>query len=138
MFNQAIRPEEAHFLADRPVEEWTEEAEAADMDHLRRVARQLWTDLLAAPGSFVVREDGKSLLVYEDELRLNFQHPHKEQLSRDSINIEPVGYDTPEHEFAVCPEARRLVNMRSMATANLRSRDYNKVSAHSPAWFLSR
>ena len=29
MFNQAIRPEEAHFLAARPNEEWTEEAQAA-------------------------------------------------------------------------------------------------------------
>ena len=30
MFNQAIRPEDAHFLAARPDEEWTEEAQAAD------------------------------------------------------------------------------------------------------------
>ena len=63
-----------------------------------------------------MREDGKSLLVYEDELRLNFQeHPHKEQLSREYIEFEPVGYNTPEHEIAVCLEARRLVHMRSMA-----------------------
>ena len=52
--------------------------------------------------------------MFEDRLRLNFQHPHKEQLSRDHINLE--GYDdTPEHEIAVCPEARLLVHMRSMA-----------------------
>ena len=65
---------------------------------------------------FLVREDGKSLLVYEDELRLNFQeHPHKKQLSRDYVEFEPVGYDSPQHEIAVCPEARLLVHMRSMA-----------------------
>ena len=117
MFNQALRPEEAHLLAARPVEEWTEEAE--------RAAGRVWTigeeweDLLerlvGSARVFLVREDGKSLLVFEDRLRLNFQHPHKEQLSRDHINLE--GYDdTPEHEFAMCLEARRLVNMRSMAT----------------------
>ena len=106
MFNQAIRPEDAHFLADRPNEEWTIGEE--------------WEDLkdrfVGSARVFLVREDGKSLLVYEDELRLNFQeHPHKEQLSRDSIEFEPVGYDSPQHEIAVCPEARRLVHMRSMA-----------------------
>ena len=95
MFNQAIRPDE----------EWTIGEE--------------WEDLLdrfvGSARVFLVREDGKSLLVYEEELRLNFQHPHKEQLSKDHINLEGY-YDTPEHEFAMCLEARRLVNMRSMAT----------------------
>ena len=65
---------------------------------------------------FLVREDGKSLLVYEDELRLIFDHPHKEKLSRDHIELEPMGYNNPEHQFALCPEARRLVDMHSMAT----------------------
>ena len=78
-----------------------------------------WEDLkdrfVGSARVFLVREDGKSLLVYEDELRLNFQHPHKEQLSRDHVNLETYD-DTPEYEFAMCPEARRLVNMRSMAT----------------------
>jgi len=96
MFNQAICPDE----------EWTIGEE--------------WEDLrdrfVGSARVFLVREDGKSLLVYEDELRLNFQeHPHKEQLSRDSIEFEPVGYNTPEHEIAVCLEARRLVHWRSMA-----------------------
>ena len=95
MFNQAIRPDE----------EWTIGEE--------------WEDLLdrfvGSARVFLVREDGKSLLVFEDRLRLNFQHPHKEQLSKDHINLEGY-YDTPEHEFAMCLEARRLVNMRSMAT----------------------
>ena len=119
MFNQAIRPEEAHFLAARPNEEWTEEAQAAA--EATWVIGEEWEDLkdrfVGSARVFLVREDGKCLLVYEDELRLNFQeHPHKEQLSRDYIEFEPMGYDSPEHEFAMCPEARRLVNMRSMAT----------------------
>ena len=106
MFNQAIRRPD-HFLAARPDEEWTIGEE--------------WEDLLdrfvGSARVFLVREDGKSLLVYQDELRLNFEeHPYKEQLSRDNIEFEPVGYNTPQHEFAMCPEARRLVNMRSMAT----------------------
>ena len=96
MFNQAIRPDE----------EWTIGEE--------------WEDLLdrfvGSARVFLVREDGKSLLVYEDVLRLNFQHPHKKQLSEDYVEFEPVGYNTPEHEIAVCLEARRLVNMHSMAT----------------------
>ena len=100
MFNQAIRPEEAA----RPDEEWTIGEE--------------WEDLLdrfvGSARVFLVREDGKSLLVYEEELRLNFQHPHKEQLSRDHVLFETYN-DTPEHEIAVCLEARRLVHMRSMA-----------------------
>ena len=101
MFNQAIRrPDEAHY------EEWTVGEE--------------WEDLrdrfVGSARIFLVREDGKSLLVYEDVLRLNFQHPHKKQLSEDYyVNFEPVGYNTPEHEIAVCLEARRLVHMRSMA-----------------------
>ena len=94
MFNQAIRPDE----------EWTIGEE--------------WEDLLdrfvGSARVFLVREDGKSLLVYEEELRLNFQHPHKEQLSRDHVLFETYN-DTPEHEIAVCLEARRLVHMRSMA-----------------------
>ena len=98
MFNQAIRPEA------RPDEEWTIGEE--------------WEDLLdrfvGSARVFLVREDGKSLLVYEEELRLNFQHPHKEQLSRDHVLFETYN-DTPEHEIAVCLEARRLVHMRSMA-----------------------
>ena len=116
MFNQALRPEDAHFLAARPFEEWTEEAE--------RAAGRVWTigeeweDLLerlvGSARVFLVREDGKSLLVFEDRLRLNFQHPHKEQLSRDHVLFETYN-DTPEHEIAVCLEARRLVHMRSMA-----------------------
>ena len=101
MFNQAIRrPDGAHY------EEWTVGEE--------------WEDLrdrfVGSARVFLVREDGKSLLVYEDEVRLNFQeHPHKEQLSREYIEFEPVGYNTPEHEIAVCLEARRLVHWRSMA-----------------------
>jgi hypothetical protein len=117
MFHQALRPEEAHFLAARPDDEWTEEAEAA-ADRTWTVLEE-WEDLLdrfvGSARVFLVREDGKSLLVYEDELRLNFQHPHKEQLSRDHVNLETYD-DTPEYEFAMCPEARWLVNMHSMAT----------------------
>ena len=107
MFNQAIRrPDEAHFIADRPNEEWTI---GEEWEYLR-------DRFVGSARVFLVREDGKSLLVYEDELRLNFQeHPHKEKLSRDSIEFEPVGYNTPQHEIAVCLEARRLVHMRSMA-----------------------
>ena len=118
MFNQAIRPEDAHFLAARPDEEWTEEAQAA-AERTWTIGEE-WQDLLdrfvGTARVFLVREDGKSLLVYEDELRLNFQeHPHKKQLSRDHVEFEPVGYDSPQHEIAVCPEARLLVHMRSMA-----------------------
>ena len=118
MFNQAIRPEEAHFLAARPNEEWTEEAQAAAM--ATWTIGEEWEDLkdrfVGSARVFLVREDGKCLLVYEDELRLNFQeHPHKKQLSRDYVEFEPVGYDSPQHEIAVCPEARLLVHMRSMA-----------------------
>ena len=118
MFNQAIRPEDAHFLAARPDEEWTEEAQAA-AERTWTIGEE-WQDLLdrfvGTARVFLVREDGKSLLVYEDELRLNFQeHPHKKQLSRDYVEFEPVGYDSPQHEIAVCPEARLLVHMRSMA-----------------------
>ena len=118
MFNQAIRPEDAHFLAARPDEEWTEEAQAA-AERTWTIGEE-WQDLLdrfvGTARVFLVREDGKSLLVYEDVLRLNFQHPHKKQLSEDYVEFEPVGYNTPEHEIAVCLEARRLVNMHSMAT----------------------
>ena len=101
MFNQAIRrPYQAHY------EEWTVGEE--------------WEDLrdrfVGSARIFLVREDGKSLLVYEDELRLIFDHPHKEKLSRDHIELEPMGYNNPEHQFALCPEARRLVDMHSMAT----------------------
>ena len=101
MFNQAIRrPDEVHY------EEWTVGEE--------------WEDLrdrfVGSARIFLVREDGKSLLVYEDELRLIFDHPHKEKLSRDHIELEPMGYNNPEHQFALCPEARRLVDMHSMAT----------------------
>ena len=118
MFNQAIRPEDAHFLAARPDEEWTEEAQVAA--GRTWTIDEEWQDLLdrfvGTARVFLVREDGKSLLVYEDVLRLNFQHPHKKQLSEDYyVNFEPVGYNTPEHEIAVCLEARRLVHMRSMA-----------------------
>ena len=102
MFNQALRPEDAHLLAQRST--WTIGEE--------------WEDLLdrfvGSARVFLVREDGKSLLVYEEELRLNFQHPHKEQLSRDHVLFETYN-DTPEHEIAVCLEARRLVHWRSMA-----------------------
>ena len=107
MFNQAIRrPDEAHFIADRPNEEWTI---GEEWEYLR-------DRFVGSARVFLVREDGKSLLVYEDELRLNFQeHPHKKQLSRDYVEFEPVGYDSPQHEIAVCPEARLLVHMRSMA-----------------------
>ena len=118
MFNQAIRPEDAHFLAARPDEEWTEEAQVAA--GRTWTIDEEWQDLLdrfvGTARVFLVREDGKSLLVYEDVLRLNFQHPHKKQLSEDYVEFEPVGYNTPEHEIAVCLEARRLVNMHSMAT----------------------
>ena len=101
MFNQAIRrPDDVHY------EEWTVGEE--------------WEDLrdrfVGSARIFLVREDGKSLLVYEDELRLIFDHPHKEKLSRDHIELEPMGYNNPEHQFALCPEARRLVDMHSMAT----------------------
>ena len=96
MLNQAICPDE----------EWTIGEE--------------WEDLrdrfVGSARVFLVREDGKSLLVYEDELRLIFDHPHKEKLSRDHIELEPMGYNNPEHQFALCPEARRLVDMHSMAT----------------------
>ena len=102
MFNQALRPEDAHLLAQQST--WTIGEE--------------WEDLLdrfvGSARVFLVREDGKSLLVYEEELRLNFQHPHKEQLSRDHVLFETYN-DTPEHEIAVCLEARRLVHWRSMA-----------------------
>ena len=107
MFNQAIRrPDGARFVAAGLDEEWTVGEE--------------WEDLrdrfVGSARIFLVREDGKSLLVYEDELRLIFDHPHKEKLSRDHIELEPMGYNNPEHQFALCPEARRLVDMHSMAT----------------------
>ena len=107
MFNQAIRrPDGARFVAAGLDEEWTVGEEWEDVrDRFVGSAR-----------IFLVREDGKSLLVYEDELRLIFDHPHKEKLSRDHIELEPMGYNNPEHQFALCLEARRLVDMHSMAT----------------------
>jgi len=106
---KAIRPEEGHSLAERSV--WTNEdrAVAKTIWTVEDEWEDLWSRSVGRARISLVRDDGKSLLLYNASLPHALRDHPLEYTASGDIYKRLV-----EYEIAVRPEIRQLVSSHSM------------------------